>query len=85
MYSVKKGQTVDTPPYKPWLEEKLACALVHLPLLEPYWKKNLQEDHNRKSWFHHIADELGLSFSGVAKIEREYRPAKFTPDREPNN
>jgi hypothetical protein len=54
-------------------------------LLQPYWAKNLPEDHNRKSWFHHIADELGLSFSGVAKIEREYRPAKFTPDREPNN
>ena len=31
MYVAKKGLTVVTPPYKPWLEEKLAFALVHHP------------------------------------------------------
>jgi hypothetical protein len=41
MYGVKKGKTIVTPPYKPWLEEKLAFALVHHPMLEPYWKKVL--------------------------------------------
>ena len=41
MYSIKKGKTVVTPPYKPWLEEKLAFALIHHPMLEPYWTKVL--------------------------------------------
>ena len=41
MYSMKKGKTVVTPPYKPWLEEKLAFALIHHPMLEPYWTKVL--------------------------------------------
>ena len=41
MYSTKKGKTVVTPPYKPWLEEKLAFALIHHPMLEPYWNKVL--------------------------------------------
>ena len=41
MYSIKKGKTVVTPPYKPWLEEKLAFALIHHPMLEPYWNKVL--------------------------------------------
>ena len=44
MYSVKKGKTVVTPPYKPWLEEKLAFAFVHHPMLEPYWKKVLSSE-----------------------------------------
>jgi hypothetical protein len=44
MYSVKKGKTIVTPPYKPWLEEKLAFALVHHPMLEPYWKKVLSSE-----------------------------------------
>jgi len=44
MYSVKKGQTVITPPYKPWLEEKLAFALFHHPVLKPYWKTTLPEE-----------------------------------------
>jgi len=44
MYSVKKGKTIVTPPYKPWLEEKLAFALVHHPMLEPYWKKVLSHE-----------------------------------------
>ena len=44
MYSVKKGKTIVTPPYKPWLEEKLAFALVHHPMLEPFWKKVLAHE-----------------------------------------
>ena len=55
-----------------------------MDLLECYWANKLPEEHNRKSWFHHIADELGISFSAVAQIERDYRPKKFTPPREPN-
>ena len=44
MYSVKKGKTIATPPYKPWLEEKLAFALFHHPVLEPYWTKVLSDE-----------------------------------------
>jgi len=44
MYSAKKGLSVVMPPYKPWLEEKLAFALFHHPVLEPYWKKALPAD-----------------------------------------
>ena len=81
-----RNATIDTPP-SPMKDKKNPKERTFevTDLLQPYWEKNLPEDHNRKSWFHHIADELGLSFSGVAKIERDYRPANFTPDREPNN
>ncbi len=41
MYSAKKGRVVVTPPYKPWLEEKLALALFHHPMLEAFWEKAL--------------------------------------------
>ncbi len=41
MYAAKKGLTVVTPPYKPWLEEKLAFALLHHPMLEHYWTTQL--------------------------------------------
>ncbi|GJL62669.1 MAG: hypothetical protein NPIRA04_13230 [Nitrospirales bacterium] len=41
MYAAKKGLTTITPPYKPWLEEKLTFALIHHPMLEQYWKSNL--------------------------------------------
>ncbi len=44
MYAAKKGLTAVTPPYKPWLEEKLAFALVHHPMLEQYWKANLPDE-----------------------------------------
>lgn len=44
MYSAKKGRTVVTPPYKPWLEEKLAFALLHHPILQPFWSKTLREE-----------------------------------------
>ena len=41
MYSAKKGRVTVTPPYKPWLEEKMAFALIHHPVLEAFWKKAL--------------------------------------------
>ncbi len=37
MYSAKKGRVSVTPPYKPWMEEKLAFALLHHPMLEGFW------------------------------------------------
>ena len=41
MYSAKKEKTVVTPPFKPALEEKLAFALLHHPILATFWKKAL--------------------------------------------
>ncbi len=37
MYGAKKGRVRVTPPYKPWMEEKLAFALLHHPMLEGFW------------------------------------------------
>jgi hypothetical protein len=39
MYSAKKDRVAVTPPYKPWMEEKLAFALLHHPMLESFWTK----------------------------------------------
>ena len=44
MYAVKKGLLALTPPMKPWLEEKMAFALVHHPALEPFWTHELGAD-----------------------------------------
>lgn len=44
MYSAKKGWTVVTPPFKPALEEKLAFALLHHPILAPFWQRELGEE-----------------------------------------
>jgi hypothetical protein len=44
LYSAKKGRVLVTPPYKPWMEEKLALALIHHPLLEPFWEKALSSE-----------------------------------------
>lgn len=41
MYSAKKDKTLVTPPFKPALEEKLAFALLHHPILAPFWTKAL--------------------------------------------
>ena len=41
MYSAKKERTVVTPPFKPALEEKLAFALLHHPILDPFWRREL--------------------------------------------
>jgi hypothetical protein len=43
-YAAKKNLLAVTPPYKPALEEKSAFALLHHPVLRPYWKKELGED-----------------------------------------
>ena len=37
MYSAKKARVAVTPPFKPALEEKLAFALLHHPMLEGFW------------------------------------------------
>ena len=44
MYSAKKGRVRVTPPYKPWMEEKLAFALLHHPMLERFWSESLGPD-----------------------------------------
>jgi hypothetical protein len=43
-YAVKKSWVAVTPPYKPALEEKLAFALLHHPVLRPFWEKELGDD-----------------------------------------
>jgi hypothetical protein len=40
-YAVKKERVAVTPPYKPALEEKLAFALLHHPILSRYWQQEL--------------------------------------------
>ncbi|TAL11470.1 MAG: hypothetical protein EPO02_04550 [Nitrospirae bacterium] len=44
LYAVKQGRVAMTPPAKPWLEEKLAFALLHHPALEPFWSQDLGEE-----------------------------------------
>ena len=44
LYSAKKGRVVMTPPYKPWMEEKLALALFHHPMLEGFWEQALNPE-----------------------------------------
>ena len=41
LYAAKKGRVHTTPPYKPWLEEKLSFALFSHPALESDWEKAL--------------------------------------------
>jgi hypothetical protein len=43
-YAAKKGWVSVTPPYKPALEEKSAFALLHHPMLRPFWEKELSAD-----------------------------------------
>lgn len=43
MYAAKKDRVVVTPPFKPALEEKLAFALLHHPILAPFWRRELSE------------------------------------------
>src|SRR5213594_726774 len=43
-YAANKGCLALTPPMKPWLEEKMAFALVHHPALEPFWSHELGAD-----------------------------------------
>lgn len=44
MYSAKKERTIVTPPFKPALEEKLSFALLHHPILNPFWRQELGEE-----------------------------------------
>ncbi len=44
MYSAKKKDIAVTPPFKPFLEEKMLYALFHHPLLERYWIHELGEE-----------------------------------------
>ncbi|MFM8551177.1 MAG: hypothetical protein ACKOCD_02525 [Nitrospiraceae bacterium] len=44
MYSAKKERVLVTPPFKPVMEEKLAFALFHHPILTPFWQRELGED-----------------------------------------
>lgn len=44
MYSLKKAQVAATPPFKPALEEKLALALFHHPVLSSYWRRELGDE-----------------------------------------
>ena len=41
MYSCKKGRVKITPPFKPFLEEKLAFSLFKHPVLTSLWEKGL--------------------------------------------
>ncbi len=43
-YAAKKDRVVVTPPFKPALEEKSAFALLHHPVLRPYWETELGAD-----------------------------------------
>ncbi len=43
MYSAKKDRVSVTPPFKPFLEEKMLYALFHHPVLREYWMTALGE------------------------------------------
>lgn len=43
LYAAKKESVSVTPPFKPALEEKLAFALFHHPILTPFWTRALGE------------------------------------------
>ncbi len=43
-YALKKDRVTVTPPYKPALEEKLAFALLHHPILRPFWEQTLSSE-----------------------------------------
>ncbi|HSS30903.1 MAG TPA: hypothetical protein VLL06_07785 [Nitrospiraceae bacterium] len=43
-YALKKDRVTVTPPYKPALEEKLAFALLHHPMLRPFWEQALSSE-----------------------------------------
>ena len=44
LYAARKGRVAITPPAKPWLEEKMAFALLHHPALAPFWSQDLGEE-----------------------------------------
>jgi len=46
-YAAKHRLTVVTPPYKPFLEEKLLLALLHAETLEDWWRNSIGEERYR--------------------------------------
>ncbi len=48
MYSAKKGRIKTTPPYKPFLEEKLSFSLFRHPTLRSFWEKALGSETFQK-------------------------------------
>lgn len=44
-FAIKKQWVACTPPFKPHLEEKLAFALFHHPLLQSFWKNELGDNY----------------------------------------
>ena len=48
LYAAKKGRVRLTPPVKPWLEEKMAFALLHHPALEAFWIGELGSERYRQ-------------------------------------
>ena len=43
-YAAKKGRVTITPPAKPWMEEKMAFALLQHPVLESFWRDALNAE-----------------------------------------
>ncbi len=43
LYAARKRKVRVSPPFKPFLEEKLALALLHHPLLEEFWETEMGE------------------------------------------
>jgi len=46
-YAAKHRLVVVTPPYKPFLEEKIMLALLHTKAMEEWWQKSIGEEHYR--------------------------------------
>jgi hypothetical protein len=44
LYAIRKELVKVTPPLKSYLEEKMLFALLHHPVLEPYWIAELGSD-----------------------------------------
>jgi len=58
-----------------------ASTLNIIEALNKYWDDDLPLGHNRKTWFHKIADDNMLSFGRVHQIEKDNRPPTFVPKR----
>ena len=72
MYTAKKGRVRVTPPYKPWMEEKLAFALLHHPMLEGFWTDSLGPD---------VFEQLGQVMPRTWVVDpRPLPPSAIIPD-----
>jgi hypothetical protein len=47
LYAMKKQRVTMTPPVKSYLEEKLGLALLHHPVLAPFWRQELKDAFDR--------------------------------------